>query len=628
MLHFTSFIKTTARPAFLLWATAMLSFSPLSAQEKAETAPSQNPVTESDTSVFANSLLSKLNKGTTAAKIAQIQNPAIREAASSIKKGIYDSKNRIRKYDLYESVDVLAKRLKTNSYSRFENPTGIYFEPGQDAVVVVEGLTSDNEAFLKIHDFGESKSGEQMDRLKNGVNVIPVTIRGLGYISFYTNDYKKPEQININILTGKVNGVFDSSVNTDKDWKKMLNNAACDVIDIVGKHVHLVYPVAGLKETCPDKGLELINLYDKIVNLQHEVMGLVKYGKQPKNRMFGRVAWGAFMFADGMGAGFGQDVIGNDIGNPDKLVKDAWGVAHEFGHVNQTRPGMKWVSTTEVTNNIFSAWAAWNIHPQNVRLEHEICRDKEGKPLNGARFNWYLNSALIAGEQWLCQQGPDKMKKEDYQDGGDHFVKLGPLWQLQLYFAVAKRGNPDFYPDIFEIVRNTDEKGLSDGQMQLNFMKNACDVTKQDLTDFFITAGMLKPIDKDMDDYSRAQLTITKEDCDNLVNYAKKYKKPDSPVIYYISANSVNAYKDELPVTGQFGEGVKNNEDGTVTISHDAWKNVAAFETWKDGKLIKIAIAGTGSPDNSSSTVSFPNDATSIKAVSWDGKRTSVYGKQ
>ena len=31
-----------------------------------------------------------------------------------------------------------------------------------------------------------------------------------------------------------------------------------------------------------------------------------------------------------------------------------WGPAHEVGHCNQTRPGLKWVGMTEVTNNIHS----------------------------------------------------------------------------------------------------------------------------------------------------------------------------------------------------------------------------------------------------------------------------------
>ena len=31
-----------------------------------------------------------------------------------------------------------------------------------------------------------------------------------------------------------------------------------------------------------------------------------------------------------------------------------WGPAHEVGHCNQTRPGLKWSGLTEVSNNIMS----------------------------------------------------------------------------------------------------------------------------------------------------------------------------------------------------------------------------------------------------------------------------------
>lgn len=47
-------------------------------------------------------------------------------------------------------------------------------------------------------------------------------------------------------------------------------------------------------------------------------------------------------------------------------------------------------------------------------------------------------------------------------------------------------------------------------------------------------------------------MTITEADCRNLVAYARKYKKPESPVIYYISVNSVEAYKNRLPVRGSY----------------------------------------------------------------------------
>lgn len=581
-------------------------------------------ISSQDSQLFTGTNYSGLKPGTSRIQINSIQNPALRQAAESMKEGTYDVARRVRTYEAYEPVDDLRKRLKTNAYSQFENPTGIFFAKGDQAVLFVENAGGE-DVRLKIRDFGPDKSGEKTYELKNGLNIIDVDNKGLGYISYYTPKFETAPKVRINIMSGEVNGIFDASVHNNEDWKKLLDSAACEVVDMVGRHVHLVYPVAQLKEGCPENGVEIMQLYDYIINQQHEVMGLVKYGKQPKNRMFGRVAWGAFMFADGMGAGYGEGVI-KGISNPDQLKNGSWGVAHEFGHVNQVRPGMKWVSTTEVTNNIFSIWTQYHLNPSYINLEDEECLDEEGKRISGGRMVGYLNSALVNGEQWLCQKGQDKMK--DYQNGGDHFTKLCPLWQLQLYFAVAKRGNPDFYPDIFEIVRNTNEEGMSNGRLQLNFMKNACDVTKQNLTVFFESIGMLKPIDKDMDDYSRGQLTITEKDCDELKAYAAQYPAPDSPVIYYISSKSVDAFRDKLPVKGEYGKGITDNGDQTLTIEGDLWENATVFETWQGDKLLKIALVGTGFKDSSATIVRYPEGATRVEAVAWDGTRTLVHGKR
>lgn len=209
----------------------------------------------------------------------------------------------------------------------------------------------------------------------------------------------------------------------------------------------------------------------------------------------------------------------------------------------------------------------------------------------------------------------------------DHFVKLAPLWQLELYFKVAGKGNPDFYPDIFYKAIKMDTRGKKDGELQLAFMKNACDVSRQDLTDFFRKTGMLKPIDQELDDYTCARMTITEADCRNLVAYARKYKKPESPVIYYISVNSVEAYKNRLPVRGSYNQGITEQGNRRI-ISHDVWKNVVVFETYKDNELVRATMVGTDSKDNSSTTVTYPEGSTRIEAVSWDGKRTLVYGKR
>lgn len=155
------------------------------------------------------------------------------------------------------------------------------------------------------------------------------------------------------------------------------------------------------------------------------------------------------------------------------------------------------------------------------------------------------------------------------------------------------------------------------------------DVVQEDLTDFFVKVGMLKPINKLMDDYSKGQLTITQADCNQLIDYAKKYKKTQSPVIYYMSANSLDAYQKRLSVIGTFNQGVSMEEaKGYATINHSTWKNVAVFETYKDEELIKVAMVGTDSPDKSTTLVRYPQGATRIEAVAWDGQRTLVYGSR
>lgn len=138
---------------------------------------------------------------------------------------------------------------------------------------------------------------------------------------------------------------------------------------------------------------------------------------------------------------------------------------------------------------------------------------------------------------------------------------------------------------------------------------------------------MLKPIDQELDDYTCARMTITEADCKNLIAYARKYKKPESPVIYYISVNSAEAYKNRLPVRGVYNQGVTEQGNRRI-VSHDVWKNAVVFETYKDREMVRITMAGTDSRDNSSTTVPYPEGSTRIEAVSWDGRRTLVYGKR
>lgn len=582
---------------------------------------------EVEVSLFSKENLTALKKGVGLKKIEKIKSPAIKETAILLHNNQYPLDDRFKSYEAYLSPFTLAKQLKTSPYSQFENPTGIYFEKGDEAVLWV-GDTNGFKIELRVTNWGDENFTDKKYPLKEGYNRLTIEEKGNSYISYFSEAGETNHKIDVHILGGRVNGVFDVEKDDNNRWDSLLANAASPVLDILGKKVQLAYPVESLVRESPGQGFELIQLYDSIITFQHQIMGLVKYNREPKNHIFGRVIWKGFMHADGIGAAFHDNTM-KEVANVGKLRKSSWGVAHEFGHVNQVRPGMKWTGTTEVTNNIYSVWTQYLFNPDAPKLEREKLRDYDGSKIGG-RITAYMESAFVHNQPWLTQAGNDRWDRERPRDwGGDHFVKLVPLWQLQLYFAVAGEnnswGNPDFYGDIFirAIDAPASEKEEQASYYQLEFIKNACDAAQLDLTDFFEMSRMLYPIDLWVDDYTCSQMTITEADISNVKQYASKYKKPETPVLHYITANSVDIYRNKSTLSGNSGNGFVKEED-KIVVDNELWENAVAFETYADEKLVKVAFVGAGSDDLKTTVVHFPEGATSVKAVGWDGERIEV----
>ncbi len=578
---------------------------------------------ENDLQYFTDMTFSELKPGASLDDITGIENPFIQNIAIYLLAGQYPEEFRIQHYEPYRPVYELAAELKTSAYNLYENPTGIYFEENQEVVVFVEENVQN--LILKVRDFGPSANSNTYV-LNQGLNTFKMKGKGNGYIAYYTADWETAPAVKIHIPSGKVNGYFDISRHSNEEGYKLLKNAPSDIFDLRGQYVQLAYGTNALQINAAAQLKELVVLYDSIVGSQYSIMGLKKYNRVPKNHMLGRIIWDGFMHADGLGAAFDDGTMGT-VANPQKLKVDIWGVAHEFGHVNQVRPGMKWVGTTECTNNIYSAWIQYCFTPDKLRLEHENVNGEIG-----GRYNGYFENGIINGQEWGLQ-----VKNEDEYGikangrwGGDHFIKLVPLWQLQLYYHVAGEGNSwgkrYFYGDVFEKVRNTDESSLSHGEMQINFVKNTCDAVQQDLSDFFIKIGMLKAVNKYFDDYTSAQKTITQSMIDEAISHAAQYPKPETDYIHYISGNSVDAYKNKKQVSGTYQTGIS----GTISkkIVHSEWQNVVVFETYEGTELSDITMVGTGSSDNAYSMVPYPEGATRIEAVGYDGTRILVYGKR
>ncbi|MCC8145175.1 MAG: M60 family metallopeptidase, partial [Bacteroidales bacterium] len=576
------------------------------------------------TEIFIDDIYSGLKPGVTREQILENKSMPVffKKLALEYLSGEYPF-FRVQEYEAYRPVSNLVSEFKTSSYNQYENPTGIWAETGKQLVVFVPD-TKGEDISLTIRNWTTNTSRSHI--LRQGINYITPGISGQTYINYYTLNYQTAEPIKIHIAGGGVNGYFDRNIHEAEDWPTILNSAVGTHLDIKGNYTNLSFHVASLKSVCPTDGMRLIELYDEIIYMQFEQMGLVKYNKIPKNHMFSRNMETGYMHADGIGAAFVNSSM-SAVGRPSTIVTgdNSWGIAHEYGHVNQIRPGLRWIGTVECTNNIFSSYAQYMLTTKystlHLRLEHETCTDIQGgTSVMGGRFNSHLHYGVLLGDNWLFQWG---------QDGtSDHFVKLVPMWQLNLYFKVAGDApwaKPDWYGDICEETRNTADGSFSNGQHQINFMKRACKYTQTDLIEFFEKAGMLKPVDQTIDDYGTQRLTITEAMCQEVRDFVAQngWQKPTG-VINYISGNTIRIYNEQLPVEGTLNTGVTGS--GTSrTVNHSVWKNAVVYKTYQGEEVVRITMAGTGVKDNSSTIVPYPAGATKIVAVSWDGKEFPVY---
>lgn len=555
-------------------------------------------------------------------QLCRAEGVPVRTDYSGINIGNVEKNYRHRVIGAYLTNEAFRRITKTGNYSSFENPTGIFFAEGEKIKITLSGLPEGRNIKLIVHDFEKNGKHEEYP-LKNGQNKLTIKSRGLGYIDYRCDSLQTaPPPVTLDIEGGEINGVFtrrDSSTT----WKKMLAEAKCNILDMLGERCQLTYDVEGLRKACPEKGPELLASYDYIIELQqNDILGWDRDGTHPGNHIHGRVMWGGYMHADGMGAAFHVNTIPG-IANPETLSKGAWGVAHEFGHVNQTKRGMCWTGMTEVTNNICSAWTNYKFNPMDMRLEHEHVGNADGQGMIGGRFDCYVNNAIVERRIWLYHGGPDSGKNLGKR-AGDVFVTLCPLWQLQLYMAVA-RGKQDFYPQIFHNVRMTNEQDMTNGEVQMLFLKRASDAAQLDFTEFFAKVGMLSPLNRVMEDYAVAYITITDEMCRDVMKHISQYPKPDTSVIYYITANSVEIYRDRLSIVKPADDAPKPTiSQGRLEIAADEWENAVAFEAYQGDKLIRISLRGLGHKDGKATTVICPPGADTIKAVQWDGKRYIV----
>ncbi len=544
---------------------------------------------------------------------------------SQLNKGEPETQYRDRLFCAYKPLREVSRSLRVGAYSAYENPTGLYYSAGEHIRITLHSAP-EGEVRLLVRDFREG-GGEDAYPLAEGANDITVRRSGLGYIDYRHSRGGEATPLRVRLAGGRINGVFTRHDDA-ATWQRLLAQAPAGILDMMGERCQLAYDVEGLRRGNPGRGPEMLALYDRIVELEQEIMGWEREGLHPGNHLLCRVMWQGFMHADGLGAAFHNSTIPG-LSNPDSLRREAWAVAHELGHVNQLKPGFCWAGMQEVSNNIFAAWCNYHLNPGQQRLEHEACANADGVVQRGGRFDCYVNNAIAQRQLWQFQGGPDSgIGRVPGERTGDHFVSLCPLWQLQLYFHVVL-GQQDFFPRVHESLRAAADRELPHGRMRTEFCRYMGDAARCNLGDFFLRTGMLSLMSRRVEDYSPHMVSISEAMVEETLRALEQYPEPPSPVIYYLTANSLGIYRDRLPVEPSEDFRPELPEKGGVIVfPAEKWKNAVAFEVYRDRQLIRICLRGLGMEDDASTAVTCPPGATAIRAVQWDGTRHSVSGKR
>jgi len=455
---------------------------------------------KADLNHFTDSSGSELKPGFQAKDLQNFKSEVLKKVAAGLLNKSYDKTFRAAGYEAYPSPRELGKTLKLgDGFSRYENITGIYLPAGEHVVLV--GKTGGKEISLLVPDWmrkppegvepTKDPAGwglhKQKIGLKEGPNVIQVQKGGNAYVSYFDDDARNAPKIIVHFPTGQVNGYFDGTRQTNEDWDRLLDQAVSPIMDARGKHIQVAYPVEWFKVYTRGKGVELIRNYDAMLNHHYTFMGLVKYGKVPKNRILARVNFNYYMFRDGDGVAYlGNKGTMRMVADPAVVIKGdpCWGFSHEVGHVLQMRPQLNWGGLGEVSNNLFSMYTT-------------------GKMGNASRLKAQKN--YEKARHSIVEANP----KISYLADKDVFNRLVPFWQLHLYFA--KKGRPDFYADVMEEMRRRPDAGKGNDAIrnQFEFIKLACDVGQLDLTDFFEKWGFFWVGEIQVNDYGKYNYQIT-----------------------------------------------------------------------------------------------------------------------
>ncbi len=441
--------------------------------------------------------------------------------AQQIKSGSIDpweQSFRIRDYAPYSNVEEWAEKLMTKRYGNLDNVTGIYANKGDEVILLVGDTYGHGVGVQCIYD---EKSGDviqtvssgDMYFLEEGVNKIKIRHDGMLFIMYTADPSEKHIRIHIPVGSGNVSGFFDLKEHqTDAKYAELLSKATYKYFCVRGEKIMFYFHTEKMREYVRTEILSAIHLWDNIIGWEQELMGIEDVRPQKvNNHMFAISPEGGYMWATDYRIGFAYDYLGNILlyDNVMAVEDNAWGPAHEIGHVHQA--AINWPGSTESSNNLFSNYIIYKL----------------GKYYSRGRGLCKVAQARYADKRAWWNMGEATHQNEDTE------VHMRMNWQLWNYYHRCGI-KPNFWQTLFKLLRedvNRVPEG-DPGRKQMVFAKLACKAANADLTDFFEQWGFFVPVDAQIEQYGTFNYVVTEAMIKEAKEYMRQFPKPAHALQY------------------------------------------------------------------------------------------------
>lgn len=500
--------------------------------------------------VFTDITCHELKPGVTSEQINALPG-YFAHVAVQLKNGSYDAwekKFRLQDYQAYSDVEVWADKLMTKRYSNLDNPTGIYAEAG-DSIIVLVGDTHGQTVSLQAIPSVEA-SGD-MYFLNEGVNKIGIRRTGMLFVMYttLTAENMKPIRIHIPLNSGKVNGFFDLKEDkTDEAYANLLSKATYKYFCVRGEKIMFYFHLSKMREYLPTKILSAINLWDNIIGWQQELMGIDHVRpSQVNNHIFAISPEEGYMWASDYRIGFVYTYLNNILLHENVMAaKDnAWGPAHEIGHIHQK--AINWPSSTESSNNLFSNFILYKLGKYCSR---------------GSELSTLATARCVEKDAWF-DMGSSTHQNEDTE------LHMRMNWQLWNYYHRCGY-KPDFWPKLFNLLRENRIVESNPGAGQLLFAKMASKAANEDLTDFFEMWGLFVPVNNvKIEQYGTWIYNVTQAMIDEAKSYMAQFPKPKHAFYYLEDRKNGDVGIDNYKVgdVGHYTQ-FKNDQKITKTVTY------------------------------------------------------------